>query len=190
MTWLLRQPGHELGLGRVPRAPEYSPGQTITRVANQHPGTRTVPGFLSWHCTLALPCSLWLLSYLSIGTSPAQISLLLPKLRLGKVRANSVSPRDPTRQSACGQPRGGQWQAVLAPVIPACWRLMSTGALDPAHFDSSLVGGVAKLLMSWLATTANTCGQPCPTKFAQAQVIPCHGHYLICITINSSYSWQ
>ena len=106
-----------LGLGRVPRAPEYSPGQTITRVANQHPGTPYRTGFpvLTLHTSAAL---LLMASVIPFHRyQPRSDQFITAKVKTGQSTSQLCEPPGPYKAKCL-------WTAPGWPV---------TGCAGPSH---------------------------------------------------------
>ena len=107
----------KLGLGRVPRAPEYSPGQTITRVANQHPGTPYRTGFpvLTLHTSAAL---LLMASVIPFHRyQPRSDQFITAKVKTGQSTSQLCEPPGPYKAKCL-------WTAPGWPV---------TGCAGPSH---------------------------------------------------------
>ena len=106
-----------IGLGRVPRAPEYSPGQTITRVANQHPGTPYRTGFpvLTLHTSAAL---LLMASVIPFHRyQPRSDQFITAKVKTGQSTSQLCEPPGPYKAKCL-------WTAPGWPV---------TGCAGPSH---------------------------------------------------------
>ena len=107
----------DVGLGRVPRAPEYSPGQTITRVANQHPGTPYRTGFpvLTLHTSAAL---LLMASVIPFHRyQPRSDQFITAKVKTGQSTSQLCEPPGPYKAKCL-------WTAPGWPV---------TGCAGPSH---------------------------------------------------------